>query len=120
MAWLIMLSATLWLSYLKNMVPTHQINTLIGDYWVYHKMLIEDDEEEKVQPADKAWYIVKFAESHFPDVQSVDRGFHLRIGDTVKFGRVRFKVIMLRNRPDGEQTYRESKLNQKAGRKDLG
>ncbi len=102
------------------MVPSHQINTPIGEYWVYHKLLIEDDEEEKVQPADKAWYIVKFAESHFPDVQSVDRGFHLRIGDTVKFGRVRFKVIMLRNRPDGEQTYKERKFNQKAGRKDLG
>ena len=44
----------------------------------------------------------------------------MRIGDTVKFGRVRFKVIMLQNRPEGEQTYRESKFNQKtpADRKD--
>ena len=50
-----------------------------------------------------------------------DRGLHLRIGDTVKFGRVRFKVIMLKNKPEGEQVYKESRFNQKAAdRKDHG
>jgi hypothetical protein len=37
----------------------------------------------------------------------------MRIGDTVKFGRVRFKVIMLNNQPEGEQIYKESKFNSK-------
>ena len=31
-----------------------------GFYWLYHKALVEDDEEEKLHPADKAWLIVKF------------------------------------------------------------
>ena len=93
---------------------------LTGDYWLYHKLLIEDDEEEKIQPADKAWQIVKFTEQHGPDVPPLDRGFHLRIGDTVKFGRVRFKVIMIQNKPEGEQIYKESRFNQKTERKDHG
>jgi len=30
------------------------------NYWIYHRPLVEDDEEEKMHPADKAWLIVKF------------------------------------------------------------
>lgn len=39
----------------------------------------------------------------------------------MKFGRVRFKVIMLQNRPEGEQVYKENKFNQKnpSDKKDL-
>jgi len=32
----------------------------IGNYWIYHKNSVEDAEEEKLQPADKAWLIVKY------------------------------------------------------------
>jgi len=31
-----------------------------NDYWLYHKTVIEDDEEEKLMPADKVWFIVKY------------------------------------------------------------
>lgn len=30
------------------------------NYWLYHKSIVEDDDEEKLHPADKAWLIVKF------------------------------------------------------------
>ena len=33
------------------------------------------------------------------------KGYKVKIGDTVKFGRVRFKVIMLSNQFDGQQEY---------------
>ena len=31
-----------------------------GEYWMYHRATVDDDEEEKLHPADKAWLIVKF------------------------------------------------------------
>jgi hypothetical protein len=78
-----------------------------GLYWLYHKALVEDDEEEKMHPADKAWLIVKFVNQTHPrnthyQSGSSSKGYRLRIGDTVKFGRVRFKVIMMNNALDGE------------------
>lgn len=92
-----------------------------GYYWLYHKPIIEDDEEEKLQPADKAWLIVKFvnqtktnltqSQAHYQSgMSSESKGYKLRIGDTVKFGRVRFKVIMMKNEQEGEQVFIESKL----------
>jgi hypothetical protein len=56
------------------------------NYWLYHKLTVEDDEEEKLQPADKAWTIVKYSQNKAGSAG----GLKLRIGDTVKFGRVRF------------------------------
>lgn len=66
------------------------------DYWFYHKGTIEDDEEERLHPAEKAWQVVKYAN---PDTL---KGSRLRIGDTVKFGRVRFKIIMMHSESEGE------------------
>lgn len=60
------------------------------NYWLFHKSQAEQPSEEKQNPADKAWLIVKYMNSH-PIIQS--KGYRLRIGDTIKFGRVRFKVI---------------------------
>lgn len=34
----------------------------------------------------------------------------MKVGDTIKFGRVRFKVIMLANSVDGEQVYQPFEL----------
>lgn len=31
-----------------------------GNYWVYHRAQVEDDEEEKLRPAEKAWLVVRF------------------------------------------------------------
>jgi hypothetical protein len=39
------------------------------------------------------------------------RGYKIKIGDTIKFGRVRFKVIMISNEIDGDQTYKETRFN---------
>lgn len=40
------------------------LNTFIhwstGNYWIYHKNVIEEPDEEKLNPADKAWLIVKY------------------------------------------------------------
>lgn len=32
----------------------------------------------------------------------MDKGYKLELGDTVKFGRVRYKVIMMQNEKDGK------------------
>lgn len=32
----------------------------LDNYWIYHKNVIEEYEEEKINPADKAWLIVKY------------------------------------------------------------
>jgi len=61
-----------------------------------------------VQPGDKAWLIVKFANQM--QASPYYKGVKVRIGDTVKFGRVRFKVIMLCNDIDGELVYKETKF----------
>jgi predicted component of type VI protein secretion system len=83
-----------------------------NSYWVYHRGVIEDDEEEKAAPSEKVWLIVKFADQMS---SSPYKGCHrLRIGDTVKFGRVRFKVIMMHNEVDGEQVFKESRFSHKA------
>ena len=34
------------------------------------------------------------------------QGYKIKIGDTLKFGRVRFKVIMMKNEVDGFQEYK--------------
>jgi hypothetical protein len=33
------------------------------------------------------------------------KGFKLELGDTIKFGRVRYKVIMMHNESEGQQDY---------------
>lgn len=79
------------------------------NFWIYHRSIVEDDEEEKQHPADKAWIIVKFANQQ--PASPYHRGYKLRIGDTIKFGRVRFKVIMLSNEVDGDQVFKETRFN---------
>lgn len=80
-----------------------------SDYWLYHRSQIEDDEEEKLRPADKAWLIVKYASPP----HSHHKGYNIKIGDTIKFGRVRFKVIMMHTEAEGEQIFKESKFKNK-------
>lgn len=36
------------------------VNPFVDNYWIYHKNVIEEYEEEKINPADKAWLIVKY------------------------------------------------------------
>ena len=74
-----------------------------GNYWLYHRSTVEDFEEERQSPATKAWHIVKYV--HNDSGSFLNKGYKVKIGDTVKFGRVRFKVIMLCNVFDGTQVY---------------
>jgi hypothetical protein len=53
-----------------------------------------------MNPQDKLWSIVKFNPS---PIGYGSKGYKIRIGDTIKFGRVRFKVMMLHNQTDGFQ-----------------
>lgn len=58
-----------------------------NNYWVYHKNTVENDKID-TEPANKLWYIIKFYNS----CQNADQGFKLEQGDTIKLGRVRFKI----------------------------
>jgi len=57
--------------------------------------MIENSEEEKTNPGDKLWLIVKYITNDKDYNVKSGRGFKLEIGDTVKFGRVRYKIIMM-------------------------
>jgi hypothetical protein len=54
-------------------------------------------EEEKANPQDKLWLCMKYIcnDNSYQIEQGL--GVKLEIGDTVKFGRVRYKVIMMHN-----------------------
>lgn len=34
-----------------------------GNYWLYHKPLIDDYEEERKDPFKKAWHVVKYTQN---------------------------------------------------------
>lgn len=76
-----------------------------NNFWIYHRNHVENSEEEKENPGDKLWLVMK----HMVNDQDYDfqqgLGFKLEIGDTIKFGRVRYKVIMINNEKDGLQEY---------------
>lgn len=46
----------------KKMVDhlAYQLTIFIENYWIYHKNTIEDYDEEKLNPAEKLWTIVKY------------------------------------------------------------
>jgi len=73
-----------------------------NNYWVYHKNVLEDYDEEVINPADKIWRIAKYINNH---KNFTLRGYRIKIGDTLKFGRVRFKVIKMENEVDGFQEF---------------
>lgn len=72
-----------------------------NNYWIYHKNTIENVEEEKANPGEKLWLCMKNM-AQDPDYNlNAGEGYKLAIGDTIKFGRVRYKVIMMHNEKDG-------------------
>ena len=76
-----------------------------NNYWIYHKNQIETTEEEKANPGDKLWLCMKHMTLD-PDYNlNQGEGYKLRIGDTIKFGRVRYKVILMHNQKEGLQEY---------------
>ena len=88
----------------------------LENFWLYHRPTVDDYEEERQQPSMKAWHIVKYLNSDTSSfINKVTapsqsdcvcmQGYKVKIGDIIKFGRVRFKVIMLCNSFDGDQVY---------------
>lgn len=74
-------------------------------YWAFHSPIIEDAEMEKTDPGQKLWLVMRHMGAD-PDHQfKPEQGYKLTVGDTIKFGRVRYKVIMLHNFTDGLQEY---------------
>lgn len=67
--------------------------------------MIEDMEEEKANPGDKLWHIIKHMSNDKDYNLTPGLGFKLEIGDTVKFGRVRYKVIMMHTQKNGIESY---------------
>lgn len=58
-----------------------------NSYWLYHNNTLEEDKQDD-DPADKLWYIVKYNKT----LSLEEYGFKLKQGDTIKLGRVRFKI----------------------------
>ena len=67
--------------------------------------MVDDVETEKQNPGDKLWLIIKHMSNDKDYNCSPNFGFQLDIGDTIKFGRVRYKIIMFHNRGCGFKTY---------------
>jgi hypothetical protein len=75
-----------------------------NNFWVYHRNTIEDSEAEKSNPGEKLWLDMRHM-GNDPDHNLIPgKGYKLELGDTIKFGRVRYKVIMMNNN-DGQQDY---------------
>lgn len=72
-----------------------------NNYWIYHKNTIEDAEEEKALPGEKLWLIMRHMSNDPEHNFESEKGYKLELGDTIKFGRVRYKVIMMHNRAEG-------------------
>jgi len=75
----------------------------LGDYWIYHKTTIEEDEDEvEKNPESKLWTVVKHCKvtegSAYQQSARIKRGgvdepgYTLMPSDVIKLGRVRFKV----------------------------
>jgi len=76
-----------------------------GTFWIYHKHIVDDSEYEKHNPGDKLWLIIKHMVNDKDYNCTSGHGFKLDIGDTIKFGRVRYKVIMFHNERLGLKQY---------------
>lgn len=76
-----------------------------NNYWIYHKHNIEDAEEEKANPGEKLWLIMRHMMNDPEHNFEANKGYKLELGDTIKFGRVRYKVIMMHNNSEGRQDY---------------
>ena len=76
-----------------------------GIYWMYHRHQVDDAEIEKHNPGDKLWLIIKHMVNDKDYTCAPGHGFKLDLGDTIKFGRVRYKVIMFHNERLGLKAY---------------
>jgi hypothetical protein len=76
-----------------------------NNFWIFHREIIEDSEEEKANPGDKLWLVLRHMQADRDYNFQPNKGYKLQLGDTIKFGRVRYKVIEMQNETDGKQEY---------------
>jgi len=76
-----------------------------NNYWMYHKFEIDTADDEKANPGDKLWLVMRHMGNDKDHNFEPGQGFRLEIGDTIKFGRVRYKVIMMHSEQEGLQEY---------------
>jgi hypothetical protein len=62
---------------------------------------VDNNEEEKSNPGDKLWLSLRHIIGDKDYETTTNHGFKIDIGDIVKFGRVRYKVIMTNNEKHG-------------------
>ena len=74
-----------------------------GAYWLYHKNTIEEEEQEKGSPGEKLWHIVKYIKTD--QEHNNEKGFLVGLGDTLKFGRVRYQIVVTNNSKKGTIKY---------------
>lgn len=74
-------------------------------FWMFHTPKIEDAEQEKTSPGDKLWLVMRHMAADPDHNFKPELGYKLSIGDTIKFGRVRYKVIMMHSYAEGFQEY---------------
>lgn len=72
---------------------------------MYHTHMIDSSEEEKKNPGDKLWLVLKHIVNDKEYDSPPNHGFKIDVGDIVKFGRVRYKVLMTNNDRDGLKIY---------------
>lgn len=76
-----------------------------NNYWMYHKFEIDTADDEKANPGDKLWLVMRHMGNDKDHNFEPGQGFRLEIGDTIKFGRVRYKVIMMNSEQEGLTEY---------------
>lgn len=76
-----------------------------SDYWIYHKNTIEYHEDEKANPGEKLWLLIRHMQADREHKFVAGEGFEVSLGDTVKFGRVRYKIVMTHEARTGLQKY---------------
>lgn len=76
-----------------------------NNYWIYHRFDIDSAEDEKANPGDKLWLVMRHMGNDKDYNFQPGQGYKLEIGDTIKFGRVRYKVIMMHSEAEGLQEY---------------
>ena len=91
-------SSSQFLSKLINQKYGQMVATVLlkqNNYWIYHKNTIETPEQEKQDPAEKLWLVVRHMQEDKEHESTQGQGIKVNIGDTIKFGRVRYKIIMV-------------------------
>ena len=76
-----------------------------NSYWIYHKDSLEQHEDEKANPGEKLWLLIRHMQADKEHKFAPREGFNITLGDTIKFGRVRYKIVQTHTLQHGVQKY---------------